>query len=80
MNAPDYTSSGIASRCVREPDAFGRKQAALNDAVENGIGLLIQAARGETFAWALSSALSSIMTRYGQHGDLRPSPTSGIVS
>ena len=41
--------------------------------VELDISLLNQAARGEHIAWALSSVMSSIMTRYGRCNGPRPS-------
>ena len=41
--------------------------------IESIIGLLDQAARGEHLAWALSSAMASIMSPYRRRGGLRPS-------
>jgi hypothetical protein len=41
--------------------------------IEFDISLLNQAARGEHLAWALSSAMASIMSRCGRRNGLRPS-------
>jgi hypothetical protein len=41
-------------------------------AIEFDMSLLNQAARGEHLAWALSSAIASIMSRRGRRDGLRP--------
>jgi hypothetical protein len=55
------------------PDPPSYEEIEFNHIVEMDISLLDQAARGEHLAWALSTAMSSIMSRYRRRNGLRPS-------
>jgi hypothetical protein len=56
------------------PDPPTHEEIEFDHIVEMDICLLNQAARGEHLAWALSSAMASIMTRYRRRNGLRPCP------
>jgi hypothetical protein len=55
------------------PDPPTHEEIEFDHVIEFDISLLHQAARGEDLAWALSSAMASIMTRYRRRNGLRPS-------
>ena len=55
------------------PDPPAHEEIEFDHAIEFDISLLNQAARGEHLAWALSSAIASIMSRCGRRNGLRPS-------
>jgi hypothetical protein len=55
------------------PDPPAHEEIEFDHIIEFDISLLNQAARGEHLAWALSSVMSSIMTRYGRRNSPRPS-------
>ena len=55
------------------PDPPTHEEIEFDHVIEFDISLLNQAARGEHLAWALSSAMASIMSRYGRRNGLRPS-------
>ncbi|ANY83003.1 hypothetical protein BB934_32845 (plasmid) [Microvirga ossetica] len=54
------------------PDPPTHEEIGFDHIVEFDISLLNQAARGEHIAWALSSAMASIMSRYRRRNGLRP--------
>jgi hypothetical protein len=54
------------------PDPPTHEEIEFDHVIEFDISLLNQAARGEHLAWALSTAMSSIMTRYRRRNGLRP--------
>jgi hypothetical protein len=56
-----------------EPDPPTWEEIEFDHIIEFDISLLNQAARGEHIAWALSSVMHSIMTRYGRGNGPRPS-------
>jgi hypothetical protein len=55
------------------PDPPTHEEIEFDHVIESDISLLNQAARGEHLAWALSSAMASIMSRYRRRNGLRPS-------
>jgi hypothetical protein len=55
------------------PDPPSHEEIEFDHIIEMDISLLNQAARGEHLAWALSTAMSSIMSRYRRRNGLRPS-------
>jgi hypothetical protein len=56
-----------------EPDPPTPEEIEFDQIIESDICLFSQAARGEYLAWALSTAMSSVMSRCGRRNGLRPS-------
>ena len=58
------------------PDPPTHEEIEFDDTIEHIICIFNQAARGEHLAWALSSAMDSVMLRYGR----RNGPNQVIVN